>query len=258
MRRARSPVGRIRSVGLVLPSAIVLAACTANGAAQPEEAAGYPWHSDIVATTFWVGEILDPNTTDGSQMISTYDANWYESYGGCDGVVVGGECETEPRSPANGFFPSAMQPLQNPFYLDLPFDDINNSAAFAQRDAVVPWASRPEFATHSGDRSFSYMKNRWVELRKGDRVCFGQVQDAGPARYDDADYVFGSNDERPANRRFNGAGLDVSPALNGCLGFSQLNGQSDRVDWRFVDDEDVPPGSWTRIVTTSQVVPFGR
>src|ERR1700744_5879735 len=33
----------------------------------------YPWHTNIVSTTFWVGEIFDPNASDGSQVISTYD-----------------------------------------------------------------------------------------------------------------------------------------------------------------------------------------
>jgi hypothetical protein len=26
----------------------------------------YPWHTRIVSTTFWVGEIFDPNAADGS------------------------------------------------------------------------------------------------------------------------------------------------------------------------------------------------
>jgi hypothetical protein len=42
--------------------------------------------------------------------------------------------------------------------------------------------------------------------------------------------------------------MDVSPALNGCLGFSSRDG---RVNWRFVDAGDVPAGPWTQIVTTS-------
>ena len=142
-----------------------------------------------------------------------------------------------------------MTPLQNPFYLDLPFDDVNNPTAFAIRADVVPWANDPGYQGRADDPDFSYMKNRWVELRKNGRTCYGQVEDAGPAVYDDAAYVFGGDDRRPANTRFNGAGLDVSPALNGCLGFSQLNGQSDRLDWRFVDANDVPPGPWTRIIT---------
>lgn len=70
----------------------------------------------------------------------------------------------------------------------------------------------------------------------------------------DAAYVFGTDDRRPVNSRFIGAGLDASPAINGCLGFSRLDDVNDRVDWRFVDGADVPDGPWRHIVTTSQPV----
>jgi hypothetical protein len=217
------------------------------------EESDYPWHTDIVATTFWVGEIFEPAAADGSQRRSAYDKDWMASYGGCDGVVVGGVCDTERRIPANGYFPRNMTPKENPFYLDLPFDDVNDPSAFAMRGQVVPWADQPGYAGRAGDRTFSFMKNRWVRLVRGDRVCYGQIQDAGPAVYDDAEYVFGDEDARPANTRFNGSGLDVSPALNGCLGFSQLNGSTDRVSWQFLEFEDVPDGPWLTIVTTSGV-----
>jgi len=213
----------------------------------------YPWHTDIVATTFWVGEVFDPDASDGSQVISAYDGEWMTRYGGCDGVVVRGECRTEERRAANGYFPLHMTPLENPFYLDLPFDDVTDEVSFAIRDEVVPWADEPRYANRSGDRTFSYMKNRWVMLHRDGRFCYGQVQDAGPGVYDDWRYVFGEDDRRPVNSRYGGSGLDVSPALNGCLDFRDLNGMSDRVDWRFVDDWDVPDGPWKRIVTTSQV-----
>jgi len=198
-----------------------------------------------------VGEIFDPNAEDGSQVISTFDSDWLGSYGGCDGRVVGGQCRTEARSAANGYFPTSMTPKQNPFYLDLPYDDINDAKGFAQRDQVIPWASA--YAAYRGNDNVSYMKNRWVELRKGGRVCYGQIEDAGPGQYHDAAYVFGANDARPANKEFNGAGLDVSPALNGCLGYAELDGDGDLVDWRFVEADQVPAGPWTRIVTTSGV-----
>ncbi|MDQ1573958.1 MAG: hypothetical protein QOH44_1517, partial [Actinomycetota bacterium] len=105
----------------------------------------YPWHTNIVSTTFWVGEIFDPNASDGSQVISTYDAHWYANYGGCDGVVANGDCSTERRTAQNGYFPLRMTPKQNPFYLDLPFDDINDPAAFARRGQVIPWATSPKY-----------------------------------------------------------------------------------------------------------------
>ncbi len=216
-------------------------------------ASGYPWHTGIVAATFWVGEIFDPNAADGSQMLSTYDSDWYGSYGGCDGNVVNGGCETEARTAANDYFPTSMTPRENPFYLDVPYDDINDPTGFAQRDSVIPWAGSEPYRSHRGDQNFSYLKNRWVQLTRGGRTCFGQIQDAGPGEYHDAAYVFGSNDARPANTRYGGAGLDVSPALTGCLGFPEINGINAKVDWRFVEEREVPAGPWTRIVTTSGV-----
>lgn len=213
----------------------------------------YPLHTNITATTFWVGEILDPDTSDGSQMLSTYDSRWYESYGGCDGYIdENGACQTEQRNASNGFFPLNMTPLENPFYLDLPYDDINNDTGFANRDRVIPWASEPPYSEHVGDRSFSYMKNRWVQISRGDVTCYGQIQDAGPAQYSDAAYVFGSDDRRPRSEEWNSAGLDVSPALNSCLGFPQLD-YTEPVNWRFVDEAEVPDGPWKRIITTRQV-----
>lgn len=210
----------------------------------------YPWHTDIVAATFWVGEILDPDAWDGSQRISAYDSDWIGSYGGCDGVWVDGECETEPRHPENDYWPSETEPQMNPFYLDLPYDDVNNDRGFAWRGEVIPWADDPDYAEQVRDRSVSLMKTRWVEIRHEDRTCFGQIADAGPGEYDDAGYVFGIDDARPASKTFNGAGMDVSPALNACLDLAGLNRLESRVDWRFVEADQVPDGPWSRLVDT--------
>ncbi|MQA07577.1 MAG: hypothetical protein GEU98_03315 [Pseudonocardiaceae bacterium] len=238
---------------MALPVALLaLSGCAAPGASG---AGHYPWHTDITATTFWVGEIFDPHAADGSQVISAYDGQWMRHYGGCDGVVRQDECHTEQRTAENGYFPTSMTPKENPFYLDLPFNDVGDPVAFRQRAEVVPWADEPEYAQHADDRGFSFMKNRWVEITRDGRTCYGQIQDAGPGEYRDAEYVFGSDDVRPANERYGGAGMDVSPALNGCLGFSELNGKNDRVDWRFVDDVDVPDGPWKTLITTRQVSP---
>lgn len=250
---------------------------TAPPATAPPAGAGrYPWHTNIVSTTFWVGELYDASLADGSQVCSTYDGQWAlrwsgvqrglvpssapgcarAPWGGCDGVVQGDACLTERRTAANGYFPnSGFIPRENPFYLDLPYDDLNDPVGFTQRCQVIPWANDPGYAGNCGNRSFSYMKNRWVELvGPNGNTCYGQVEDAGPSSgsaYHDAAYVFGSDDARPAHRGFNNAGMDVSPALNGCLGFASLDGQDDRVRWRFVDAP--PAGPWTRVVTTSGV-----
>jgi hypothetical protein len=203
-----------------------------------------------------VGEIFDPNASDGSQMISTYDSSWYANFGGCDGVNNGKgvkKCQTEKRTAANGFFPTKMTPKQNPFYLDLPFDDVNNRAAFKARGTVVPWANEYTPAQIKNP-NVSLMKNRWVEIHKGSAVCYGQIEDAGPGQYNDSAYVFGTADARAKNKRYGKAGMDVSPALNGCLGFASLDGDSDKVSWRFVDASSVPSGPWTKVVTTSGVI----
>jgi hypothetical protein len=240
----------------LIAAAGIVAACSNASvtSSQPTHTPdGYPLHTGIIATTFWVGEIFDPTASDGSQVISTYDSEWFAHFGGCDGVVVDGDCATEARTAENGYFPTSMTPLENPFYLDLPFDDLNDPAAFARRASVIPWAKEPGYAGRATDLSFSYMKNRWVKVIKDGQTCYGQIQDAGPGQYDDAEYVFGTDDRRPVNAKFNGAGMDVSPALNGCLGFADINGENDKVDWQFVDDKDVPDGPWRTVVTTSQV-----
>lgn len=246
--------------------------------AWPAREAPHPWHTGIVATTFWVGELFDATLADGSQVCSTYDAQWAYHWsgvdlgrvpadaagcagsilGGCDGVPgPAGRCETEPRTAENGFFPTRVAPKENPFYVDLPFDDVNDPVAFAMRCDVVPWADEPGYAGRCDDASFSYMKDRWVEIvGPNGATCYGQVEDAGPSHddlYHDAAYVFGKDDARPAQRHFRNAGMDVSPALNGCLGFAELDGERDVVAWRFVDDADVPEGPWTRVVTKRQV-----
>ena len=238
----------------------------------------YPLHTNIVATTFWVGEIFQATVSDGSQVCSTYDKQWAfhwsggvnagttpanatacpgSIYGGCDGSIAGGRCATEPRTAANDYFPSQGSPKENPFYLDLPYDDVNDATAFAARCSTIPWASDSGWAGHCADHSFSYMKNRWVKIiGPNGHACYCQNEDAGPSHdnlYHDAAYVFGSNDAQPVQGQFNNAGMDVSPALNGCLGFKELDGQSDKVSWQFVDDAGVPDGPWKKIVTQSQV-----
>lgn len=142
--------------------------------------------------------------------------------GGCDGVAVSNSCATEKRSATNGYFPTKVTPDENPFYLDLPFDDVNDPTAFAERCTTIPWANDPGYAGHCADGSFSYMKNRWVKITgPSNSVCYGQLEDAGPSHgslYHDANYVDGHH-----------------------------------ITWSFVDQVDVPAGPWTTIVTKSGV-----
>lgn len=201
----------------------------------------YPWHTNVVATVFWVGEPKG-NGSSEDNALSAYDDAWQEHYGGFDDP-------TYRRSAVEDYLPRGFEPQENPFYLDVPFDDLNVARNRRLRTSIIPWARGKQ----DPGRSYSFMKNRWVELVREGRTCYGQIQDAGPYVYDDVEYVFGGDDRRPRSQRANNAGLDVSPALRDCLGFTELNGNTDTVDWRFVEASDVPDGPWTRIVTRSQV-----
>ena len=245
----------------------------------------YPLHTNINSTTFWVGERFQP-TPDGSQVCSAYDSDWIWNFfrlghasncsiagsgyaTGCDALLRNstGVCDDANsigslRTPANGYFPTGLQQIyQNPFYLDLPYDDYNPTDAtditgYATRCQDIPWANDVGYAGNCTNSNFSYMKNRWVKIMANGKTCYGQIEDAGPAddgngnpHYDDRVYVFGSNDARPINKSYNSAGMDVSPALNSCLGGvfnSDLN-----VNWQFVEASDVPATPWKTIVTTS-------
>ncbi len=195
----------------------------------------YPWHTNITATVFWIGEGSIPGYTEVNT-ISTYDGSWEADYGGVDDTAL----RTYP------FFPTSFYPKENPFYLDVPFDDINNPTAYAWR-VNIPWY------TGNTSQNYSYMKNVWVKLTKGSNVCYGQNEDAGPFDYADYNYVFGTNDQRPLNKQANSAGMDVSPALRDCLGFNGLDNAENQVNWQFVPASNVPSGPWTTVITTSQV-----
>jgi hypothetical protein len=99
---------------------------------------------------------------------------------------------------------------------------------------MAPWY-RSEFKVDG----ISIMKDRWVELRAGNRIAFAQIKDSGPYSSDDPEYVFGNAPPLPhAN---NQAALDVSPAVRDYLGLSGLSTCS----WRFCSAQKVIPGPWT-------------
>jgi hypothetical protein len=64
-------------------------------------------------------------------------------------------------------------------------------------------------------------------------------EDVGPFYTDSAAYVFG--DGRPSPNVNHGAGIDVSPAVRDYLGLGPLG----LVDWRFVEQAEVPAGPWS-------------
>jgi hypothetical protein len=226
---------------------LALAALPAQGSAAARPPA-YPLHRNVTATVFWIGEPVGNGSTENNA-VSAYDDLWLRHYGGVD--------DPGPRRAANGWFPPAFAPGENPFYADVPYDDFDDGGnPRPDRMRVVPWAGSlaARVASYaSRGQPYSLMKNRWIRLRKGRRVCYAQIEDAGPYVYDDAAYVFGPGAARPRSRRARNAGLDVSPAVRDCLGFAGLNNDANRVDWQFVVAAAVPPGPWRRVVTTRQV-----
>jgi hypothetical protein len=179
---------------------------------------GYPWKIGIVSTVFWVGEIGSGPTN----VRSAWDRNWLNSYGGVDDPVR-----------RKGYEPARFRPQENPFYVALPYCDMEAGHLKAEAAKVVPW-----FMAEFRGPGCSVCKGRWLEIRHGLKTCYAQWEDVGPFYTDSAAYVFG--DDRPSPNINHGAGIDVSPAVRDYLGLRSL----DLVDWRFVDQSDVAVGPW--------------
>ncbi len=231
---------RSKSVYHFFPLAIVmvLAGCGGGGSSSEFSSSqshithhSYPLHTGISSTVFWIGEEADASNGGIANLSSAWDEKWMARYGGVD--------SPDQR---DGYRPAGFIPRENPFYVALPFNDFDeNGVRKADLQKWIPWykPGLPE------DRS--YCKNRWVEIAKGDRRVYAQWEDVGPFGEDDAAYVFA--DAMPKNGVNDRAGIDLSPAVRDYLGVEDI----DRVDWRFVDEAEVPEGPWKRIVTVSGV-----
>jgi hypothetical protein len=182
------------------------------------------WKYNITTTVFWVGEKAAPvNRVSNEQ--SAWDPDWMLRYGGSD-------------SPGGGtrqnYIPAGFVPGLNPFYIALPYNDVEQHHTRPEAVRVIPWF-KSSFV-RDGD---SVCKGRWVAIRHGNRVCYAQWQDVGPFCTDHWQYVFGN--ERPRPNANQDAGLDVSPAVHEYLGLSGI----DHCDWKFVDFAAVPLGPWS-------------
>ncbi len=187
----------------------------------------YPWKRNIVATIFWVGELPTQNNP-VPNTASSWDTKWQESFGGYD--------DPNPAARDWDFTPKAFTPKQNPFYIALPYNDLEGwrrTKPSAQK--IIPW-----YKERYNGYGRTVIKGTWLAIRHGTKVCYAQWEDVGPFNTDDWEYVFG--DARPANTKNSGAGIDISPAVR-----DYLNLQSaEKCDWRFVEVEEVPPGPWRK------------
>jgi hypothetical protein len=161
-----------------------------------------PWKTGITATTFWVGEPPTPN--DPGNLASAWDPNW-----------------------------TVTSKSQSPFYVALPYNDIAGGHTKPEARNIIPWFKQ----TFVKDGQ-SVLKDRWIAIRKGSRICYAQWEDVGPFQVDHWQYVFGS--ERPRQNVNRDAGIDLSPAVRNYLGMSG----TDQCDWKFVEAKEIPEGPW--------------
>ena len=196
----------------------------------------YPWRNSIVTTIFWVGEPAAPPNNPVANIASSWDSDWRGSFGGFD---------DPDRAARTKWIPAAFIPKQNPFYVALPYNDVKDRhITKAEASLVVPW-----FKETFQKPGVSVCRNRWLAIRKGNRVCYAQWSDCGPFRTDHWQYVFGN--ERPKPNLNRGAGLDVSPAVRDFLHL--INGH-DVTDWRFVEFDEVPDGPWAKLGSNNDFV----
>jgi hypothetical protein len=74
----------------------------------------YPWKYKIAATLFWAGEQATENNPVANTE-SAWDVSWLSHYGG----------EDDPAARTN-FIPAGFTPGQNPFYVALPYNDVDD------------------------------------------------------------------------------------------------------------------------------------
>jgi hypothetical protein len=217
---AIKPVGTCGDVKTRLWGGVNVAAVVPDLSIRCDESSScYPWKIAIVATVFWIGETgSGPTNT-----CSAWDKNWVSSYGGVDDPVR-----------RSGYGRAGFRPLQNPFYVALPYCDMQAGRLKPEAAKVVPW-----FIERFHGHGCSVCKGHWLEIRNGTKICYAQWEDVGPFYTDSAAYVFG--DGRPSPNVNHGAGVDVSPGVRDYLGLGSLG----LVDWRFVEQAEVPAGPWS-------------
>lgn len=177
---------------------------------------------EAVTTVFWVGEDATEDNSFIHNRASAWDEDWEGTFGGYD--------DPDERC---GYVPCSFRPSQNPFYVALPYNDLENDGTKKKNAHVMPWYD-PAIPAY-----VSQMHGQWVAVEREGKVCYGQVRDTGPYEQDDIAYVFGDT-PKPKNTIGMKAGLDVSPAMRDCL---ELGGVG-LTFWKFIDEADVPEGPW--------------
>ncbi len=184
----------------------------------------FPWKRDITATIFWIGERPTANNPTPNNA-SSWDVDWQANYGGYD--------DPNPANRTTGYRPRSFIPMENPFYVALPYNDVQRGKTKPEASRVVPW-----FKQRFKKEGRTTLKSQWLVIRYKDRFCFAQWEDCGPFVTDDWQYVFGR--AKPKNHSNQGAGIDLSPAVRDYLRLKS----GAKVDWRFVSLSEVRAGPW--------------
>jgi|GEM_PF-1114181 len=184
-------------------------------------------HDNVVTTVFWVGETAGRDNGGIANKASAWDEHWQQHYGGVDNP-----------SNRNGYKPAGFTPNENPFYIALPYNDLNNDGA--RKSQASGYISTAFVST----TSYPWFKNSWVAIKYKDTIVYAQWEDVGPFEEDDASYVFGT--AQPKNQRDQKAGLDISPAVKEYLGVSDVS----RTAWTFISANQVPYGPWKEQLTS--------
>jgi hypothetical protein len=192
----------------------------------------YPWKTHVTCTIFWIGESAgERNPTPNRK--SSWDQQWSANFGGYD--------DPDPANriinhTSGEFRPKGFVPKLNPFYIALPYNDVQSSSSHKPEAArVIPW-----FARMHPEPGKSVCKGRWIQIYRSGRSCYGQWEDCGPWETDDWEFVFGT---KPPKTKQNGAaGIDLSPAIRDYLGLKS----GAKVHWRFVEAAQVPYGPWKK------------
>lgn len=192
----------------------------------------YPWKQNITATVFWIGEEPSGNNPTPNNK-SSWDQEWVKNFGGYD--------DPDPAKRSD-FRPLGFIPKLNPFYVALPYNDVDGPGAHRpEAPRAIPW-----FRLVNPEPGKTTLKGRWLQIVFNGKSCFAQWEDCGPWVTDDWQYVFGN--QPPKNTNNNGAAIDVSPAVRDFLGMRS----GDKVHWRFVEASQVPAGPWHKFGNPSQ------
>lgn len=192
----------------------------------------YPWKMHITATIFWIGEQPTArNPTPNCK--SSWDQQWSINFGGYDDPDPANRIANHTTGE---FRPKKFVPKLNPFYIALPYNDVQGWGKHKpEASRVIPW-----FARMRPEPGKTVCKGRWVQIYNGSRSCYAQWEDCGPWVTDDWEFVFGN---KPPKATQNGAaGIDLSPSVRDYLGLR--SGQ--KVHWRFVEAGQVPYGPWKK------------